>query len=69
MKYDIIIGNPLPVEGIVYLTLPKQNYNFIDLGAPTRDCLLYDCFDSDMVITAAYATSDSASAETVITID
>ena len=31
--------------------------------------MLYDCFGGDMALTAAYATSNSASTQTTITID
>lgn len=33
-----------------------------------RECLLYDCFDGDLKVTASYATSSSATTETAVTV-
>ena len=60
LSYTLIVNNKITPRGIVNLVLPKQNYWFIDFGAPSKDCLLYDCEESDLeltVLTADYYSS------------
>ena len=68
LNYTIIIQNKITPKGIVYLTLPKQNYWFIDDGAPRVDCLLYECEDRDLELTVLTATSSSAAFETEVAV-
>ena len=66
LNYTVIIQNKITPKGIVYLVLPKQNYWFIDEGAPRKDCLLYDCEERDLVLTILTATSSSSSFSTEV---
>jgi hypothetical protein len=61
LSYEIIIGNPLLANGIVNMIIPKQNYWFIPLGAPSRECMLMDCDDTKLTVKAYQAASRTAS--------
>jgi hypothetical protein len=64
--YDINIANKLLPNSVVYLKLPKQNTAFFSLGATTRECLLFECDDSNMVVTVMTAPSSSLDPDTTI---
>ena len=69
-RYDIVLGNKIVPEGVVTLVFPKQNTYFIgDLGAPVRECLLYDCNEALLEVKVVTAFSKIAIAEDEIEID
>jgi hypothetical protein len=68
LTYKIILGNPLPPRSIVHLYLPKQNYWFTNLGAPTRQSFLLDEDFDDFKVEVSSAVSKSATSSTPVTI-
>lgn len=63
LSVSLTLGNPLMANGTFSLKMPKRNYWFWYLGAATRDCLLEECDDQKLEVTARYANSTSSRVE------
>jgi len=56
----MIISNKIVTNGFLSFDLPKQNYHFISLGAPNRECMIMpNCNGAGIVATVVQKSSST----------
>jgi hypothetical protein len=53
MSVGMLISHNIVVSGSISLDLPKQNYYNWYLGAPNRECLIYECEPYNVEVTVS----------------